>query len=140
MTQTAIGIRDELMVFGADYNTPDGSAIRDYINVMDLARAHVVAIKRLMENRQKEPYEVFNLGTGRGYSVLEMIDAFQLVTGVNLRYRIVDRREGDVEQVYADTTFANRELGWKAEKGIEETLLSAWKWEQYIHSKKKDHE
>jgi len=140
MTQTAIGLRDELKVFGDDYHTPDGSAIRDYINVVDLARAHVVAIRRLLEKRQKDPFEIFNLGTGRGYSVLEMIDAFQRATGVKLNTRIVGRREGDVEQVYADTGYANRELGWHAEKGIEETLLSAWNWEKYLRSKKQDHE
>jgi UDP-glucose 4-epimerase len=136
MTQTAIGIRNELKVFGVDYNTPDGSAIRDYINVVDLARAHVIAIRRLIDNRQKKSFEVFNLGTGRGYSVLEMIDAFQRSTGVKINYRIAGRREGDVEQVYADTAFANRELGWHAQIGIEETLLSAWNWEKYIRSKK----
>lgn len=140
MTQTAIGIREELKVFGDDYNTTDGSAVRDYINVVDLARAHVVAIRRLLEKRQKEPYEVFNLGTGRGYSVLEMIDAFRRATGMELNYRIVGRREGDVEQVYADTGYANRELGWRAERGIEETLLSAWNWEKYFRSKQRDHE
>lgn len=132
ITQTAYGIRDQLRVFGNDYNTPDGSAIRDYINIVDLARAHVVAIKRLLDQKQKAPFEVFNLGTGRGMSVLEMIHAFEEATGVKIKYRIVERREGDVEQVWADTRFANDELGWKAEKGIGETLLSAWQWEQSI--------
>ncbi len=135
ITQTAIGIREQLSVFGDDYNTPDGSAIRDYINVVDLARAHVKAIRRLLEKRQKQAYEVFNLGTGRGLSVFEVIRAFEKVTGQPLNFRVVDRREGDVEQVYADTTYANTELGWKAEIGIEETLLSAWDWEKYIRSK-----
>jgi UDP-glucose 4-epimerase len=136
ITQTAIGIREVLNVFGDDYNTPDGSAIRDYINVVDLARAHVVAIQRILGNRQKSPYEVFNLGTGKGMSVLEMIRDFEKATGVKVNYRIVERREGDVEKVWADTGYANRELGWKAEIGIRETLLSAWKWEQSIRGKK----
>ncbi len=136
ITQTAIGLRKELRVFGDDYNTPDGSAIRDYINVVDLARAHVVAISRLIGSRQKSNYEVFNLGTGKGLSVFEIIRAFEKVTGQKLNYRVVSRREGDVEKVYADTAYANRELGWKAERGIEETLLSAWKWEQHIHAKR----
>ena len=136
ITQTAIGIRDQLNVFGDDYDTPDGTAIRDYINVVDLARAHVVAIRRLLDQKQKHPYEVFNLGTGTGLSVMEIVRAFEKVTGEKLNYRIVERREGDVEKVYADTSFANRELGWKAEKGIEETLLSAWNWEKNIRSKK----
>ena len=132
ITQTAIGIREQLNVFGDDYNTPDGSAIRDYINVVDLARAHVVAIRRLMENRQKKPLEVFNLGTGTGLSVLEVINAFESATGEKVNYKIVARREGDIEKVWADTRFANEELGWSAEIGIEETLRSAWKWEQTI--------
>jgi UDP-glucose 4-epimerase len=130
ITQTAIGLRDELRVFGDDYNTPDGSAIRDYINVVDLSKAHVVAIERLIDKKNKEGYEIFNLGTGKGNSVFEVIKAFENVTGQPLKYKVVGRREGDVEQVYADTSFANRELGWKAEKSLEETLLSAWKWEQ----------
>ena len=136
VTQTAAGIRDCLSVFGDDYNTPDGSAVRDYINVVDLARAHVVAIRRLQDKKQKSPFEVFNLGTGKGLSVLEIIHAFEKATGQKLNYKIVKRRDGDVEQVYADTRYANQELGWKAEKGIEETLLSAWKWEQNIRSNK----
>jgi UDP-glucose 4-epimerase len=134
ITQTAIGLRNELSVFGNDYNTPDGSAIRDYINVVDLARAHVVAIKRLLANKHKSSFEVFNLGTGRGLSVLEVIKAFEKATQEKVKYKIVDRREGDIEKVYADTTFANQELGWKAEKGIEETLLSAWNWEKNYRS------
>jgi UDP-glucose 4-epimerase len=133
ITQTAIGLRKELRVFGDDYDTPDGTAIRDYINVVDLARAHVIAIHRLLENKQKKNYEVFNLGTGKGLSVMEIIRAFEKVTGQKLNYQVVQRREGDVEKVYADTGYANRELGWKAERGIEETLQSSWKWEQHIH-------
>jgi UDP-glucose 4-epimerase len=135
ITQTAIGIREYLRVFGNDYNTPDGSAIRDYINVVDLARAHVVAIRRLLDQKQKESFEVFNLGTGKGLSVFDIITAFERATGQTLSYRVVDRREGDVEKVFADTSYANRELGWKAERGIEETLLSAWNWEKNIRSK-----
>ena len=136
ITQTAAGIRDTLHVFGGDYNTPDGSAIRDYINVVDLAKAHVLAINRLLNGEQKSDFEVFNLGTGRGLSVLEIIHAFEKATGVKLSYRVVERREGDIEKVFADTSYANMELGWKAEKGIEETLLSAWKWEMQLRSKK----
>ena len=137
ITQTAAGLRDCLSVFGDDYNTPDGSAIRDYINVVDLARAHVKAIRRLLDKKQLSKFEVFNLGTGRGLSVLEIIDAFEKTTGQKLSYKIVDRREGDIEKVYADTSYANSELGWKAEKGIEETLQSAWLWEINIRSKNK---
>jgi UDP-glucose 4-epimerase len=132
ITQTAIGIREELKVFGDDYTTPDGSAIRDYINVVDLSRAHVVSIERLLAGKNKSSVETFNLGTGKGLSVLEIINAFEKATGVKIKYRIVDRREGDIEQVYADTTLANNELGWKAANPLEETLRSAWEWEQYI--------
>ncbi len=132
ITQTAAGLRDELKVFGDDYNTPDGSAIRDYINVVDLAKAHVVAIGRLLEGKNKANYEIFNLGTGDGLSVLEVVKGFENATGVKLNYKIVDRRAGDVEQIWADTTYANEELGWKAEKGLNETLLSAWNWEKKV--------
>lgn len=132
ITQTAAGLRDELKVFGDDYNTPDGSAIRDYINVVDLAKAHVVAINRLLQKKNKANYEIFNLGTGNGASVLEIIRAFEKSTGVKLNYKIVARRAGDIEKIWADTTFANEELGWKAEKGLEETLLSAWNWEKKV--------
>jgi UDP-glucose 4-epimerase len=135
ITQTAIGIREHLNVFGNDYNTPDGSCVRDYIHVVDLAKAHVVAIKRLLENKGKTNFEIFNLGTGRGLSVLEMLNTFQKVTGVKLNYKIVGRREGDVEQVWADTRYANQELGWKTESTLEETLLSAWNWEKYYRKK-----
>ncbi|MCK4879406.1 MAG: UDP-glucose 4-epimerase GalE [Bacteroidales bacterium] len=135
ITQTAAGIRECLSVFGDDYNTPDGSAIRDYINVVDLAKAHVTAIRRLLNQKQKSNFEVFNLGTGRGLSVLEIIHAFEKSTGQKLNYKVVERREGDIEKVYADTAYANSELGWRAEKGIEETLQSAWKWEMNIRSK-----
>ncbi len=134
ITQTAAGVRECLQVFGDDYNTPDGSAIRDYINVVDLSRAHVTAIRRLLDGRQLSDYEVFNLGTGKGLSVFEVIKAFERSTGQKLNYKVVGRREGDIEKVYADTSYANAELGWKAEKGIEETLLSAWRWEQRIRT------
>ncbi len=129
VTQTAMGIRAKLRVFGDDYNTEDGSCIRDYINVVDLAKAHVVAVERLLNGKQKQPVETFNLGTGRGLSVLEIIHAFEKATGVKVPYEIAPRREGDIEKVWADTTFANRELGWKAQETIEDTLRSAWNWE-----------
>ncbi|MFC2112564.1 UDP-glucose 4-epimerase GalE [Bacteroidota bacterium] len=134
ITQTAIGIRDELRVFGNDYNTADGSAIRDYINVVDLSRAHVVSIDRLLSGKNEIAMEVFNLGTGKGLSVLELIHAFIEATGVEFNYKIVDRREGDVEQVYADTTLANKVLGWKAGTPLADTLRSAWKWEQNLRT------
>lgn len=134
ITQTAAGIRKQISVFGDDYNTPDGSAIRDYINVVDLAQAHVVAISRLLSGKQKSAFEIFNLGTGKGYSVLEIIRTFEKVTGVKLNYKITGRRPGDIEKVWADTTLANKELGWKAQKNLEETLASAWKWEQYYRN------
>ncbi|WP_372774450.1 UDP-glucose 4-epimerase GalE [Mangrovibacterium sp.] len=132
ITQAAAGLRGELKVFGDDYDTPDGSAIRDYINVVDLAKAHVVAIERLLTNKNKAGYEIFNLGTGNGYSVLEIVKGFEKVTGVKLNYKIVDRRAGDIVKIWADTSYANEELGWKAETGLEETLLSAWNWEKRV--------
>ncbi len=132
VTQTAAGIRDELKVFGDDYNTPDGSAIRDYINVVDLSKAHVVAVERLLQGKNRENYEVFNLGTGTGVSVLELVNTFEEVTGVKLNYKITGRRAGDIEKIWADTSFANSELGWKTEKELGETLLSAWEWEKNL--------
>ncbi len=132
ITQTAAGIREQLSIFGNDYDTPDGSAIRDFINVVDLAKAHVVAIGRMLGGKNKSAFEVFNLGTGNGVSVLELVNTFQKVTGVKLNYKIVGRRAGDIEKIWADTSYANNELGWKAEKTIEETLLSAWNWEKGI--------
>ncbi len=132
ITQTAAGLRQELMVFGDDYNTPDGSAVRDYINVVDLADAHVIAIKRLMEEKNKSNYEIFNLGTGTGASVLEIVKGFEKVTGIKLNYKVVARRAGDIEQIWADTTYANEELGWTAKVGLEETILSAWNWEKNV--------
>lgn len=130
ITQTAAGIHAELTVFGDDYNTPDGSAIRDYINVVDLSQAHVAAIERLLQAGNKSGYEVFNLGTGAGVSVLEIIRAFEKATGIKLKFRIAGRREGDVEKVYADTSLANKLLGWKTRISLEDTLLSAWNWEK----------
>lgn len=132
ITQTAAGIRERLSVFGNDYHTPDGSAIRDYINVVDLAKAHVIAIQRLIDQKNKSNFEIFNLGTGTGLSVLEIVNSFEKATGVKVNYKIVARRSGDVEQIWADTTLANNELGWKAETSIEDTLLSAWNWEKKI--------
>jgi UDP-glucose 4-epimerase len=132
LTQTVAGIRPELSVFGDDYNTPDGSAIRDYIHVVDLAKAHVVAIERLLNNKNKENCEYFNVGTGNGVSVLEIIESFERATGEKVPHKIVARRAGDIEQIYADTTFANEELGWKAQSSLDETLLSAWKWQKHI--------
>jgi UDP-glucose 4-epimerase len=132
ITQTAIGKREMLRVFGSDYNTPDGTCIRDYIHVVDLAKAHIVAVKRLIENRNKKPLEVFNIGTGTGYTVLEAIRTFEKVSGNKLNYTIVDRRPGDIEKVWADTTFANNELGWKAEKELDEMMLSSWNWEKKL--------
>ncbi len=134
VTQTAIGIRKELKVFGDDYDTPDGSAIRDYLHVVDLAKAHIVAIRRILEGKQKRNYEVFNLGTGRGVSVFEIIHTFEEVTGVKVNYVVTDRRPGDIEKIWADPTYANKELGWKAESTLGEALLSAWKWEQYYRN------
>ncbi|HEX7410667.1 MAG TPA: UDP-glucose 4-epimerase GalE [Bacteroidales bacterium] len=129
ITQTAIGKRESLRVFGDDYPTPDGTAIRDYIHVVDLAKAHVVAIGRLLENKGKRNFEIFNLGTGLGYSVMQVIKSFEKVTGLKLNYHICPRREGDIIEVWADTNYANEELGWKATKDIDEMITSAWKWE-----------
>lgn len=129
LTQTAIGIREKLSVFGHDYNTPDGTCIRDFINVVDLAKAHVIAIDRILKGKQKSNVETFNIGTGIGLSVLELINTFEKATGVKLNYQLVDRRAGDIEKVWANPDYANNELGWKAETSIEDTLLSAWKWQ-----------
>ncbi len=132
VTQTAAGLRKELSVFGNDYNTIDGSAVRDYINVVDLAKAHVIAIERLLNGKNKSNFEIFNLGTGTGVSVLQIIKGFENATGLKLNYKIVGRRAGDIEQIWADTVYANEELGWKAEKKLDETLLSAWNWEKRV--------
>jgi UDP-glucose 4-epimerase len=132
ITQTAIGKRACLSVFGSDYDTPDGTAIRDYIHVVDLAKAHLIAVERMLGGKSKLNLEIFNLGTGTGYSVLDVIKSFEKVTGEKLNYKIVPRRPGDVEKVWANTQFANDELGWKAEKGIDEMMLSAWNWEKSL--------
>jgi len=132
VTQTAAGIREQLAVFGDDYNTPDGSCVRDYIDVVDLAKAHVVAIARLLEGKNKSAYEFFNIGTGNGVSVLEIIKGFERATGKKLNYRIAERRAGDIEKVWADTSFANNELGWKACTPLEETLANAWRFQERL--------
>lgn len=132
ITQTAAGVREILSVFGDDYPTEDGSCIRDYIHVVDLAKAHVVALQRLLKNKNESNYEVFNLGTGRGSSVLEVVNAFEKTTGKKLDYKIVGRRPGDVIAVYADTQKANDILGWKTERTMEDALASAWKWEKKV--------
>jgi UDP-glucose 4-epimerase len=136
VTQTAIGLRSELKVFGNDYNTPDGSCIRDYIYVVDLAKAHVKAVERMLSAKAEEQVEVFNLGTGTGLSVLDIVNTFMQVTGVKLPYQIVGRREGDIEQVWAKADKANHVLGWKADTPIEQVLMSAWRWEQKIRGVK----
>jgi UDP-glucose 4-epimerase len=132
ITQTGIGLREQLSVFGDDYPTPDGTCIRDYIHVVDLAKAHVVALERLLQNKNESNYETFNLGTGTGSSVLEVIQSFERVTGQQLNYKIADRRAGDVIAAYADTSKANNELGWKAQLTLDDAMKSAWKWEQNI--------
>lgn len=135
ITQTAIGKRECLSVYGNDYDTPDGTAVRDYIHVVDLAKAHVIAVERMLNGKSKSDFEIFNLGTGDGYSVLDVIKAFERVSGKKLNYKIVARRPGDIEKVWADTKFANKELGWKAEKGIDEMMASAWEWEKALAAK-----
>jgi len=135
ITQTAIGLREQLSVFGDDYPTPDGTCVRDYIHVVDLAKAHVTALKRLTDKKNTDKVEVFNLGTGNGKSVLDVIKAFEKASGKSLNYKIVPRREGDVTEAYADTTKANDVLGWKAELSLDEALASAWKWEQKVRGK-----
>ncbi len=129
VTQTAAGIRKELSVFGDNYPTKDGTAVRDYIHVVDLAKAHIAALERLLKNNNKKDFEVFNVGTGTGSSVLEVIQAFEKVSKTKLNYKIVGRREGDITSAFADTTLAKVELGWKTEKTLEEALLAAWKWQ-----------
>ena len=134
ITQTAFGIRKELSVYGDDYPTPDGTCIRDYIHVVDLAKAHVIAMKRLLDKKNLDKVEIFNLGTGTGSSVLEVIHSFEKVSGQKLPYKIVARREGDITSAYANTDKANNVLGWKAESTLDEAMASAWKWEQKIRS------
>ncbi len=135
ITQTAIGLREQLSVFGDDYNTHDGTAIRDYIHVVDLAKAHVIAIDRMVNKKMLKQMEIFNLGTGIGYSVLDVIKAFEKTSGLKLNYKIVARREGDIEKVWANPDFSNQVLGWKAERNLEEMVGSAWKWEQAFRGK-----
>ena len=132
ITQTAYGLRDELRVFGDDYDTPDGSCIRDYLHVVDLAKAHVTAINRLMDKKNKREYEVFNLGTGKGVSVFDAIKSFERATGIKVRYKVTARRAGDIEKIWADPSLANRELGWKTEITLDEAMKSAWEWEKFI--------
>jgi UDP-glucose 4-epimerase len=135
VTQTGYGLRDELKVFGDDYDTPDGSCIRDYLHVVDLAKAHVVAIKRLVEGKNKANYEIFNLGTGNGVSVFDAIKSFERVSGVKLKYKVVGRRAGDIEKIWADPSYANKELGWKTLSTLDEAMKTAWEWEKKIRSK-----
>jgi len=135
ITQTGIGLRDHLKVFGNNYETPDGTAIRDYLHVVDLAMAHVATLKRLLGQKNKKPYEVFNLGMGKGVSVLEMIQSFNRVSGMTLNHEVVDRRPGDVEKIWADTSHANKELGWKTESSLDEAMKTAWDWEKRLNRK-----
>ena len=135
ITQTAIGKRECLSIFGKDYPTEDGTCLRDYIDVVDLAKAHVAAVSRMVNGKMKEGYEIFNVGTGRPVSVYELVTAFEKVNDLKLNYKYVDRRPGDVMAIWADTTLANEELGWKAERSVEETLASAWAWEKHIAGK-----
>lgn len=139
ITQTAIGKRPGMTVFGSDYDTPDGTCVRDYIHVVDIARAHIAAMERLLQRRNKAPFEIFNLGTGTGFTVLQAIKAFEKVTGKPLNYTLGPRRPGDVEKVWADTTRVNRELGWKAEFGIEDIMRSAWAWELRLQEMENKH-
>ena len=132
ITQTAIGKRECLSIFGNDYPTPDGTCLRDYIDIVDLAKAHVCAVSRMIDGKMKENYEIFNVGTGRPLSVYELVTAFEKVNGLKLNYKYADRRPGDVVAIWADPTLANEELGWKAERSIEETLASAWAWEKHL--------
>ena len=132
ITQTAIGKRECLSIFGNDYPTPDGTCLRDYIDIVDLAKAHVCAVSRMLDGKMKEPYEIFNIGTGRPVSVLELVTAFEKVNGVKVNYRFAPRRSGDVTAVWADPGLANRELGWKAERSVEQTLAAAWAWEKNL--------
>jgi UDP-glucose 4-epimerase len=136
ITQTAIGLRKELQIFGDDYDTPDGSCIRDYLHVCDLARAHVVAVKRLLDGKNKKNYEIFNLGTGKGVSVFDAIRSFEKVSGIKLNYRITSRRPGDIEKIWADPSLANSELGWETVFSLDEAMNSAWDWEKKIRTAK----
>ncbi len=135
ITQTAIGKRECLKIFGNDYPTPDGTCLRDYIDIVDLAKAHVCAVARMLDSRMKESYEIFNIGTGRPVSVLELVNAFEKVNGVKVNHRFAPRRAGDVTAIWADPSLANRELGWKAERSVEDTLAAAWAWEKHLAGK-----
>lgn len=135
ITQTAMGIREQLSVFGNDYDTPDGSCIRDFINVVDLAKAHVIAIDRMLQDKSNEKVEIFNLGTGNGLSVLELINVFEKVTGVKVNYKIEGRRVGDIVKIWADPEKANKVLGWTAQEPIENTMASAWRWQEKLREK-----
>lgn len=135
ITQTAIGKRECLSIFGNDYPTPDGTCLRDYIDIVDLAKAHVAAVSRMVNGKMKDDYEIFNIGTGRPVSVYELVTAFEKVNGVKLNYKFAPRRPGDVVAIWADTSLANRELGWKAERTVEQTLASAWAWEKHLAEK-----
>ena len=135
LTQTAIGVRKELSIFGDDYDTPDGSCIRDFINVVDLAKAHVVALARMLEDKSDEKLEVFNIGTGEGLSGLQLLHAFEKATGVKVPHKIVGRREGDIVKIWADPKKANEVLGWKAQESIEDTMLSAWNWQKKLRER-----
>lgn len=136
ITETAVGKRKQLNVFGGDYQTHDGTCVRDYIHVVDLAKAHIAAISRLIESKNEQKMEIYNIGTGLGYSVLDIIGAFEKATGLKINYQIVDRRPGDVEAVYADTSLAEQKLNWKASLCIEDMMRSAWNWEQALGAKK----
>jgi UDP-glucose 4-epimerase len=137
ITQTAIGLRSELKVFGNDYNTPDGSCIRDYLHICDLAEAHVASLVRLLEGRNRKKFEVYNLGTGKGVSVFEAISSFEKVSGMKLNFSIAPRRQGDIEQIWADPSLANRELGWKARYSLDDAMKSAWDWEASLRKSSK---
>ncbi|MBR4038457.1 MAG: UDP-glucose 4-epimerase GalE [Tidjanibacter sp.] len=136
ITQTAIGKRQQLSIFGGDYPTPDGTCLRDFIDVVDLARAHVAAVTRMVEDKMEAPYEIFNVGTGTPVSVMQLVEAFERVNGLKLNYKVVDRRPGDIVAIWADTSLAEQKLGWKATRTLDETLASAWAWECHLAEKK----
>lgn len=136
ITQTAIGKRQQLSIFGGDYPTPDGTCLRDFIDVVDLARAHVAAVTRMVEDKMEAPYEIFNVGTGTPVSVMQLVEAFERVNGLKLNYKVVDRRPGDIVAIWADTSLAEQKLGWKATRTLDETLASAWAWERHLAEQK----
>ena len=135
ITQTAVGIREKLMVYGNDYPTKDGTPIRDYIHVVDLAKAHVLAVERIIKNQQEKPFEIFNLGTGNGFSVLDIINSFEEVTNSKLNYEITDRRAGDVPKLFASIDLVKNKLGWKPSKSLNEMIKSSWDWERKLNDK-----